>query len=101
MLLTTTVHESRYLRFPRRSPSWPPMPACPGLLKGRFDAAAAIVDKHLAKRASWSATSRRRPISLAGYYPRRGARLRSVKTYLNIHAWMMAQRVPGCKGPAS
>jgi glutathione S-transferase len=72
-------------------------------LKGRFDAAAAIVDKHLAQSefvvGSKPTTA---DFSLAGYvyYPIEEHGYDWAKTHPNIHAWTERLRaLPGWKGP--
>jgi glutathione S-transferase len=72
-------------------------------LKGRFDAAAAIVDKHLAKsRFMVGDKPTTADFSLAGYvyYPVEEHGYDWAKTHPNIHAWTQRLRaLPGWKGP--
>ena len=72
-------------------------------LKGRFDAAAAIVDKHLA-RSKFMVGDKptTADFSLAGYvfYPVEEHGYDWAKTHPNIHAWTERLRaLPGWKGP--
>lgn len=72
-------------------------------LKGRFDAAAAIVDKHLAKSKFMVGDKpTTADFSLAGYvfYPVEEHGYDWAKTHPNIQAWMGRMRaLPGWKGP--
>ena len=72
-------------------------------LKGRFDAAAAIVDKHLAKSKFMVGDKpTTADFSLAGYvyYPVEEHGYGWAKTHPNIHAWTERLRaLPGWKGP--
>ena len=72
-------------------------------LKGRFDAAAAIVDKHLAKSKFMVGDKpTTADFSLAGYvyYPVEEHGYDWAKTHPNIHAWTERLRaLPGWKGP--
>ena len=72
-------------------------------LKGRFDAAAAIVDKHLARsRFMVGDKPTTADFSLAGYvfYPVEEHGYDWARTHPNIHAWTERLRaLPGWKGP--
>ena len=72
-------------------------------LKGRFDAAAAIVDKHLAgSKFMVGDKPTTADFSLAGYvfYPVEEHGYDWAKTHPNIHAWTERLRaLPGWKGP--
>jgi glutathione S-transferase len=72
-------------------------------LKGRFDGAAAIVDKHLAKSKFMVGDKPSiADFSAAGYvyYPVEEHGYDWVKTHPNIHAWMERMRaLPGWKDP--
>jgi glutathione S-transferase len=72
-------------------------------LKGRFDAAAAIVDKHLAtRRFMLGDKPTTADFSLAGYvfYPVAEHGYDWAKTHPGIHAWMgRMSALPGWKGP--
>jgi glutathione S-transferase len=78
-------------------------PSVLAFLKGRFDAAAAIVDKHLA-RSKFMVGDKptTADFSLAGYvfYPVEEHGYDWAKTHPNIHAWTERLRtLPGWKGP--
>ena len=72
-------------------------------LKARFDAAAAIVDKHLANsQFVVGSTPTTADFSLAGYvyYPVEEHGYDWAKSHPGIHAWMGRLRtLPGWKGP--
>ena len=78
-------------------------PSVLAFLKGRFDAAAAIVDKHLAgSRFMVGDKPTTADFSLAGYvfYPAEEHGYDWAKTHPNIHAWTERLRaLPGWKGP--
>jgi len=78
-------------------------PSVLAFLKGRFDAAAGIVDKHLAKSKFMVGDKpTTADFSLAGYvyYPVEEHGYDWAKTHPNIHAWTERLRaLPGWKGP--
>jgi glutathione S-transferase len=80
-----------------------PDPKVVEFLKGRFDAAAGIVDKHLAKsKFVVGDAPTTADFSLAGYvyYPADEHGYDWAKSHPNIHAWMERVRaLPGWKGP--
>ncbi len=79
------------------------MPTCVAFLKGRFEAAAAIVDKHLAKSKFMVGDQpTTADFSLAGYvyYPVEEHGYDWAKTHPGIHAWTERLRaLPGWKPP--
>jgi glutathione S-transferase len=90
-------------RFLKAFAPQPPDANVLAFLKGRLDAAAAIVDKHL---ATWPYMVGSKPtiadFSLAGYvyYPVEEHGYDWAKSHPNIHAWMARMRaLPGWKGP--
>jgi glutathione S-transferase len=80
-----------------------PDPKVVEFLKARFDAAAAIVDKHLAtSKFAVGDKPTTADFSLAGYvyYPVEEHGYDWPKSHPNIHAWMQRLRaLPGWKGP--
>ena len=90
-------------RFMRAFAPQAPDPAVMAFLKGRFDGAAAIVDRHLAGSKFMIAD---RPtiadFSLAGYmfFPAEETGYEWAKSHPNLHAWIERMRaIPGWKDP--
>jgi glutathione S-transferase len=90
-------------RFMKAFMKQEPEPAVMAFLKGRFDAALAIVDKHLGTSAFIAGdTPTIADFSLAGYmfYPPEESGYDWSKTSPNLAAWLERIRaLPGWKGP--